>query len=475
VAEPEVGAMRIPFSRNVRLTAVAGVAVLSLTTLSACGGSGSGSGGGSKTLEMWTFKQSHVAALRNAAKEFKKQTGIGVRVDVLTPDDAFTTKVQSSAKTGDLPDVLETHSDGDDRVFGAAGIVNDIKDDYKGAWLQGIQPAVRESGLVTDIRYKNAQNPASKDHGAKKGARYSVPLTVGTFGIVFANKQMLADAGITEPPATWEEWMADLKATTAKNPQTGGLSLGLQVPPTGLTWLLQPMAFAELGKQDYMSLFLKDTSKDFDSPNGLKVLRKYDEVTPYWMPGTQTLTIDQGDQALAQGKSAFDVGGTFTLAFLEQSGMKDDNIMAFPIPEPKDAVVKDMALGPIALTSMSVTSVSKQPDNALKWMKFLSGPKAAARFAKDSSDLPAASLGADSATVLGPTLTALSDSFKGTAENTYDPNNGGVDFRAPGYEQDDAGATLNDMSPLKRRSVQQTADALRKINQAAWAKAEAAE
>jgi ABC-type glycerol-3-phosphate transport system substrate-binding protein len=466
--------MRIQFSRNVRLAAVAGATALSLTTLSACGGGSGSAGGGSKSLTMWTFKQSHVAALRNAAKEFKKQTGITVKVDVYTPDDAFTTKVQSSAKTGDLPDVLETHSDGDDRVFGAAGIVNDIKDQYKGDWLNEIQPAVRDSGLVTDVRYKNAQNPEAKDHGAKKGARYSVPLTVGTFGIVYANKQMLADAGITKAPATWEEWMADLKATTKKNPTTGGLSLGLQVAATGLTWLLQPMAFAELGKQDYMSLFLKDKSKDFGSPNGLKVLSEYNQLAPYWMPGTQTLTIDQGDQALAQGKSAFDVGGTFTLAFLQQSGMKDDDIMAFPMPEPKDAKVKNMALGPIALTSMCVTSTSRQPDNALKWMKFLSGPKVAAQFAKDSSDLPAAQLGADSASVLGPTLTDLQNSFKGTPETTYDPNNGGVDFRAPGYEQDDAGAALSDMTPLKRESVQQTADRLRKINQAAWAKAEAA-
>ncbi|MEW2549104.1 extracellular solute-binding protein [Streptomyces sp. NPDC047002] len=466
--------MRTPLSHRARLTAVAGATALSLTTLSACAG-GPGSGSGSGGLEMWTFKQSHAAALRTAAAQFEKETGIAVKIDVYTPDDAFTTKVQSAAKTGDLPDVLETHSDGDDRVFGAAGIVDDLRDRYKGAWLDRIQPAVRDSGLVTEARYENAENPEAKDHGAKKGARYSVPLTVGTFGIVYANRRTLAAAGVTRPPATWEEWMADLKATTAKNPRTGGLSLGLQVPATGLTWLLQPMAFAELGKKDYMSLFLKDESKDFGSPNGIDVLEKYDQLAPYWMPGTQTLTIDQGDQALAQGKSAFDVGGTFTLAFLRQNGMKADDIMAFPLPEPEEAEVKDMALGPIALTSMCVASTSKQPDKAARWMEFLSEPKVAARFAKDSSDLPATALGAGSASVLGPTLTALQNSFKGTPDTTYDPNNGGVDFRAPGYEQDDAGAALSDMTPLGRRSVRQTADRLRDINRAAWSKAEAAD
>jgi multiple sugar transport system substrate-binding protein len=82
-------------------------AALSLTSLTACGGS-SGSGD-LKTLDMWTFKQSHVPALRDVAKEFKKQTGITVHIEAYTPDDAYTTKVQSAAKTHDLPDVPWTH------------------------------------------------------------------------------------------------------------------------------------------------------------------------------------------------------------------------------------------------------------------------------------------------------------------------------------------------------------------------------
>ncbi|WP_406325940.1 hypothetical protein [Streptomyces niveus] len=79
--------MRIPFARNVRLVALAATTALTLTTLSACGGS-SDSGSDSDSLEMWTFKQSHVGALRAAAKEFKKETGITVTIEAYTPDDA---------------------------------------------------------------------------------------------------------------------------------------------------------------------------------------------------------------------------------------------------------------------------------------------------------------------------------------------------------------------------------------------------
>ncbi|MGW6745239.1 ABC transporter substrate-binding protein [Streptomyces sp. NPDC055025] len=461
--------MRIPFSRNVRLTVVAAATALSLTTLAACGGS-SDSGGDSASLEMWTFKQSHVGALRNAAAEFEKQTGISVEIEAYTPDDAYTTKVQSAAKTGDLPDVLEVHSDGEDRVFGAAGIVADLKDDFKGEWAGRIQQAVQESGLVTAQRFKDSQPETARDHGIEEGARYSVPLTVGTFGIVYANKKMLAEAGITEPPADWAGFLAALKATTAKNPTTGGLALGLKVQATGLTWVLQPLAFSQLGQQGYEALFGQDESADFASPNGIKVLSLYDQLTPYWMPGTQSLTIDEADQAFAQGKAAFDVGGTFTLAFLQQNGMSPDDVFAFGLPALKDGAVPDRALGPLALTGLSVSATSDQPGNAKKWMEFLSTQKAAAKFATDASDVPATELGADSATVLGPALAAMVDSFKGTPQNTYDPNRGN-EFRAPGYEQDDAGAILADLTPLKQRSVEETARKLRELNASYWAAA----
>jgi ABC-type glycerol-3-phosphate transport system substrate-binding protein len=462
--------MRIPFTRNVRLAAVAAATALSLTGLSACGGS-SGSGSDANSLQMWTFKQSHVGALRTAAAEFKKQTGITVNVEAYTPDDAFTAKVQSSAKTGDLPDVLELHSDGEDRTLGAAGVLADLSGDFKGDWAARIQQPVQQSGLVTEQRYKDSLAATAKDHGIKQGQRFSVPLSVGTFGIVYANKKVLADAGINKAPANWEEFLAALKATKAKNATTGGIALGLKVQATGLTWVLQPLAFSQLGQTGYEKLFGTDKSADFASPNGIKVLDMYNQLTPYWMPGTQTLSIDQADQAFAQGKAAFDVGGTFTLAFLKQNGMNPDDVLAFGLPSPKDGAVPDRALGALALTSLSLTATSAQPDNAKKWMEFLSEQKVAAQFAKDSSDVPATELGADASTVLGPTLSAMVDSFKGTPQNTYDPSRGN-EFRAPGYEQDDAGAILADLTPLKQQSVETTAQKLRELNASYWAAAQ---
>ncbi|MFL4902026.1 ABC transporter substrate-binding protein [Streptomyces sp. MMS24-I2-30] len=458
--------MRISASRTVKYVATAVAATLSLTSLTACGGSGSG-GSDSKSLQMWTFKQSHVQALRNAAKEFKKETGISVSVEAFTPEEAYMTKVQSAAKTGDLPDVLEVHSDGEDRVLGASGIAADLKDDYKGAWLDRIQSSVHDSGLVTPERYEKSRSSKSTDNGIEKGARYSVPLTIGTFGIVYANKAKLAEAGIKEAPKTWEDLLAALKATTAKDPKNGGLTTGLKARGPGLNWILQPLAFAQLGKEGYDNLFGKDKSSDFGSPNGVKALSLYDQLTPYWTPGTQSLDVDQADQTFAQGKAAFDVGGTFTLAFLQQNGMKPDDVYALGLPAPENGAVTDLSLAPMALTGMTLNSASKQPENAKKWMEFLSGKQVAAQFATDATDLPATDLGADSAKALGPTLDSMFQTFKGTPETTYDANLN-QDIQAPGYEQNDVGDILADLTPLKRASVEDTARKISELNQSYW-------
>ncbi|GHJ42404.1 ABC transporter substrate-binding protein [Streptomyces sp. TS71-3] len=457
--------MRIPVSRKVRCAAAVLAAALSMTSLAACGGS-SGSGD-SKTLQMWTFKQSHVAALRTAAKEFKKQTGISVSIEAYTPDDAYTTKVQSAAKTHDLPDVLETHSDGEDLSLGAAGIAADLKGQVPASWTDRFQKAVRTSGTVNDEFFRESVPKDSKLHGVQKGQRFSVPFTTGTFGIVYANKAVLAAAGITKPPATWEEFLADVKKTKAKDASKGGVSLGLKVKATGLTWVLQPLAFAQLGKEKYEALFGEDPARNFASPDGTKVLGMYDQLTPYWMPGTQTLTIDEADQAFAQGKSAFDVGGTFTLAFLQQNGMKADDVMAFGLPAPKDGAIAHRGLGPLALTGLTLTSTSTQPDNARKWMEFLSGQKVAAQFAKESIDLPATELGTEGVKVLGPTLGSLIDSFQGAPGETYNPSLN--DFRPAGYEQDPVGEVLADLTPLKKSTPAKTGQDMRKVIDSYWA------
>jgi ABC-type glycerol-3-phosphate transport system substrate-binding protein len=442
---------------------------LSLTTIlaltgAATGCSPGGDGASGNSLTMWTFKQSHVAALQKAAEGFKQKTGIAVTVEAITPDDAFIARVQAGAQTRSLPDVLEVHTNGDDFTFGAAGLLEDLTEEA--TWTNRYLPSVAAEGTVTERYYKQSQEKDAKTAGIKLNQRFSLPLTIGTFGIVYANKERLAAAGVTEPPKRWEDFIATLEAVRKVRPDDGGVSVGFQAPTTGMEWLMQPMAYGELGKSDFAGLFSNNPDKNFSSPNGRSVLETYNQVTPYWMPGTQSLTIDDADIAFAQGKSSFDIGGTFTLAFLAQNGMNADNIVTFPVPSPQGGAVPELSLAPFALTGLSVSATTGNKEGAVKWLDYLAQPDVAAQFAKDALDVPPVDLGGDPTATLGPVLGAMISSF-GSGDDAYNP--GDTTYRPPSYDAAVVARSLMELTPLKKADVPTAGAGLTKINNGYWA------
>jgi multiple sugar transport system substrate-binding protein len=444
----------------------AGVAAATLALgMTACGGDDDTDTTG-QPVTMWTFKRTHVAALEQVATEFKAKSGISVKVEAFTPDDVFTSKIQSAAQTGDLPDVLELHAGGEDLRVGGAGLLGDLAADFPAAAQQRFLPNTRSAGLVTE----GNRSTLEELKNAKVGSLFSVPFTAGTFGIVYGNREKIQAAGLDpdKPPRTWEEFIGYLQATTKTDPKQGGLSLGLKVSQTGFNWIYQQLAFAYLGQARFQQLFDKDPGQGFAAPDGLQTLRLYQQLSPYWIPGVSALDIDEADVAFAQGKSAFNVGGTFTLAFLAQNGMAPEKLVTFPIPPASGGKVSDLRLAPLALTSLSVSAKSKNRAEAVRWIDHLTSPEGSGAFAKASLDLTATDLGAQADALLGPKLAALQQYFTGPAESTYDAGN--RSFLPPDYDEVQVGDPLLKFSPLGETDPAATAAQLDKVFAAMWKK-----
>jgi multiple sugar transport system substrate-binding protein len=429
------------FRRGKRLLSLVAAAAAGGALLAGCGGGSSASG---TTLTMWTFKQTHVKALQDAAAAFKAKTGISVNITAYAPDATYTSKVQSAAATHGLPDVLEVHAAGEDFTFGAAGLLTDLTPDVDSSWKSRFLTGTADAGLVTQQIYQASLNAKSTHDGVKQGQLLSVPFTAGTFGVVYANKAKLKAAGLdpTATPKTWQDLINWFKATP------GGVTLGLSDSSTGLDWLMEPLAYSELGKAKYEALFGRDRAQDWGSPNGQAALDLYNQITPYWAPGDQTLSIDNADLAFAQGKSAFDIGGTFTESSLQQDGMDPGNIVAFGLPPAAGgAIGSDFKLAPIALTGLAVTSQTKNSSAAVQWINFLSTESVAGKFAQTSFDLPAVNLGANASKDVGPYLSSLESVF-GSGDDAFNSNLNA--FQSPTWDIQKAGDILIKMSPLKQ-------------------------
>jgi multiple sugar transport system substrate-binding protein len=441
------------------LAAIAALALLA----TACGADDDT--GDANSLHMWTFKQAHVEPLKAAAAEFEAQTGISVEVTAYTPDDVFKSKLQTAAQSGDLADVFEVHAAGEDFVLGGSGILADFAGEVDESWRDRFVAGVADAGKVDDARYQRSLKPEAPDAGIESGQLFSVPYTVGTFGVIYANRSKLTEAGLdpANPPKTWAGFAAWLKATHAKDAANGGLTVGLKAPTTGFNWMLQPLAYAYLGKEGYQALFSDDEGAAWGSPNGRKVLDLYDQLTPYWMPGTQTLSIDDADRAFTEGKAAFDLGGTFTLAAIKQGGMDPDEVVYFGVPPAEGGASAELGLAPLALTGLSISAQTDRAEAALTWLRFLTSEEQAAKFAKASLDLPGTEL--DAAT-LGPDLGAMTEIFGDAADGAYDPSD--VSFFAPAYVDTQAGETLIRMSPLGEADPEATNRELGSIVATSW-------
>ena len=452
-----------------RLTGIALFLVLAVAVGSLAGCSPQAASSDSVDLELWTFKQSHVTALEAVAEQCFPEGNVTVDVEAITPDDAFVTKVQAAAQTKDLPDLLMSHSAGEDWKFAQAGILADITDyfesDLADRFTEQTLSAIELTQAQVDAR---GSDPATSIQDLELGSVYAVPLINGAANVIVANKTMLEAAGVdtSAPPATWEQWVADMEKVKAADPDNGGLVTGLQIPQVGYFWLFGPMTTAYLGVDGAFGRTGEKQTPAWDSPESIKSLELWDQLTPVWADGVFNLGIDQADQAFAQGKAAYDMGGTFTVPFLLQQGMEIDDLLIFQTPLPEDGQITDGTMATNPLVSTGITSSTEHPEEAKKYIDCLSSEDGAALFMNSAGDLASAKVNLDKVESEGiKALASLFDRPEATVLNPpapfqLEPTNGDTVTQS---------ATLIAKISAGELTPQQVGDQLAKLYQEAWA------
>lgn len=451
-----------------RITAVVSSFAV-LAALSGCSNAGGSDTGGSEdALTVWTFKQSHVEALQEIGDAWGEQNDMTVEVSVYTPDDTYSTKIQSAAQSGTLPDILSVHSQGEDWEFAQAGIIDDLTEDFTDSWQEQFLPGVVSGTQLSEERIENSgDDPTTTLKDLTGGHFYSIPMLAGTPGVVFARKSMLENAGVdsSTPPATWQDWVSQMEKTLSEDPENGGLVTGLQVPETGYFWLYRPMAYAYLGADAFYGRQSESQDPSWTSAESVETLELYDQLTDLWAPGVLALGIDQADQAFASGDAAWDVGGTFTLASLSTFGLDAEEISVFPVPAAEGGELSNVTYQASPLIGGSITSTSTHKEEALSFLKYLTSVEGATMFAESALDLPATSI--PQSDLNNPLLQQLVGlvSTSADAEETFNPN----DFSADpaGTIASDTAVTLTKL-PANAASVEEVAQTLSDQYSAAW-------
>lgn len=301
--------------RSIRAAAVGAVTMSLALAATACGG-GSSSGGGSndspKTLTYWASNQGASIAidkkvLQPELDKFQKQTGIKVKLEVVPWSDLLN-RILTATTSGQGPDVLNIGN----------------------TWSASLQA----TGALLPWDAKNFDKIGGKDRFVDSalgstGAQGKDPAAVPLYSMAYAlyyNKQIFADAGISKPPATWDELIADGKKIKAKGKNVLGAE-GSNLSEN----IHHVFVFA---KQHGADFFTADGKPDFTNPKVVDAVKQYVDL----MAKDKVIPTNDAEYAQNQSVSDFAKGKQAMLlwqsaaANLKSQGMKDDAYGIAPVP-----------------------------------------------------------------------------------------------------------------------------------------------
>ncbi|MFD5448468.1 ABC transporter substrate-binding protein [Streptomyces sp. NPDC003470] len=341
--------------RSIRAAATGAVIMSLALAATACGG-GSSTGGGSndspKTLTYWASNQGASVevdkkVLQPELDKFEKETGIKVKLEVVPWSDLLN-RILTATTSGQGPDVLNIGN----------------------TWSASLQA----TGALLPWDEKHLDKIGGKDRFVDSalgstGVQGQDPAAVPLYSMAYAlyyNKQMFADAGITEPPATWDEMVA----TGRKLSKDGKWGLGAEGSNPSEN-IHHAFVFA---KQHGADFFTADGKPDFTNDGVVAAVQQYvglmatDKIIA---PGNAEYAQNQSVSDFAKGRTAMLLWQSAS-ANLASQGMSEDAYGIAPVPvrsgTPGSGTnVNSMVAG----INMAVFRNTDNLDGATRFVKFM--------------------------------------------------------------------------------------------------------
>ncbi|MYX43612.1 extracellular solute-binding protein, partial [Streptomyces sp. SID89] len=305
-----------------------------------------------KTLTYWASNQGtsievDKKVLQPELDKFEKQTGIKVKFEVVPWSDLLN-RILTATTSGQGPDVLNIGN----------------------TWSASLQA----TGALLPWDAKNFEKIGGKDRFVDSalgstGVQGQDPAAVPLYSMAYAlyyNKKIFADAGISKPPATWAELVADGKKIQAKGKNVLGAE-GANVSEN----IHHVFVFA---KQHGADFFTADGKPDFANDGTVAAVKQYVDLM------AKDKVIPQGNAEYAQNQSVSDFakGNTAMLlwqsasANLKNQGMSEDDYGIAPVPVQSGAPgtgaqVNSMVAG----INMAVFKNTHNLDGATQFVKFM--------------------------------------------------------------------------------------------------------
>ncbi|GAA1996972.1 extracellular solute-binding protein [Microbacterium pumilum] len=332
--------------------AVAAVAILGVS-LTGCAGGAADDGGTSEPLTVWVMGDTS-DNFESLVAPFVKDTGIDVEA-VAVPWDSIDQKFTTAVASANGPDLLQIGIS-KLRTFADSGALLSLDEEAIADY-----PNLASSNFIDGV---------AGEATAIDGEVLSMPWVSDT-RVLFYRSDILAEAGIDEPPATWDELREDAKALTAR----GDGQYGYYVPqwdsalPVAMTWDQGGDIVDAEGNIDF------DTA-EFESA--------VDLYTGLYADGSVPVNSDfDQTQGFISGVTPMLVSGPYLAAAIEDAAPELEgkwNVTTLP----KGVAGTSLLAG----SNLGVWGSTKNEDGALQLLDFLSAPDTQLKWFELDGQLP---------------------------------------------------------------------------------------
>lgn len=275
-----------------------------------------------------SVEQERQAVIAKLIERFEKENPVISVKQVPVEEDAYNTKVITLARSGSLPEVIETSHDyakvmDKESLIDRKAVAQVINAVGEGAFYDGVLRIVR-----------------TEDGTAWTG----VPVSAWIGGIWY-RKDVLANAGL-EAPKDWQQLLS--VAQKLNNP--GSKKYGIALPTAES--VLTEQSFSQFALSNQANVFDAQGKITLDTPEMAQALQYYRQLAMNTMPGSND--IMEVKDAFMNGTAPMAIYSTYILPAVIKEG--DPKNVGFMVPTEKNSAVYGM------LTSLTITAGQKSEE-----------------------------------------------------------------------------------------------------------------
>jgi multiple sugar transport system substrate-binding protein len=319
------------------------------------------------TVTYWQyFFESKVKLVDALIKQFEAQNpGIHVAQETF-PYDSYNQKVASAVPAGQGPDVVNL-------FYGWLPLY--VDSGYLQALPEDVFPVASiEREFVPMVKAAKFE-----------GKYWALPTAVRALAL-FYNKDMFRKAGLTRPPVTWDEFLADAQRLTERDARGNVTVEGFGIAPDGQDHqLIREVLFRQWGAAPYSSDGRRPT---YNTAQGAEALRWYTDLVTKSKVGV--IAFFPGGNgyrdAFAAGKAGMIVDGSFAIGVFRSSAKFDWGVGLLPR---RTAGGTPANFGSFWVHGLTNKAKGGQRDAAIKWLKFITSPDTQRLWLQQVGEIPA--------------------------------------------------------------------------------------